>query len=626
MKPTSRHIHLLIITTCVILLTACNEGRQQLMPMQQTMDSVKMWYGQMRGDSMKVKGEQVAHFLQQHEDDQSSPMRRLRAEWLKAKGVWYGAIKGMPDSALVYTDRAIAEMNGLSGVDELRILAMANRADFYRQLGQLDYSVDGYLLALETADSTGLDEKMKIALLLGVSTAYTFMGDYQNSAVWWKKTGELVGQMEKRDQFIYYNDLGNDYYFQEHYAEALDCFNKAAALVRDDENKKWDYYTALTNLGEIYVCLGQADSARVAIAQADSFFRKVDFPPILYYIETEKIKLALLDGRTQQALQMVNHCEFPTISIPAGKLLRLKAVELVMRQTGNYQRAYETHQQLHALNDSIQNANVRMQMSSRMLQYEHDKRLLEQQRTIDNERMKGRLAWVFFAVALLAIGLLSVSIWLWRKRQKIRDMEVRQQIMGMRMENTRNRITPHFIYNALTHEMLAQMEGRKVDLSALTQLLRRGVEQADMLETTLEEELTFVDYYVDIERQQMPMALFYQKEIGSDVDPQTVLLPAMTIQIFVENAIKHGLKRQGGILTVRAGRQGNATLVEVIDNGQGLGASYQEHTGMRVVRQTIQMLNERNQQQITFGIGNIPDGCRSWLLIPDNFNYNIEKI
>ena len=626
MKPTSRHIHLLIITTCVILLTACHEGRQQLMPMQQTMDSVKMWYGQMQGDSMKVKGEQVAHFLQQHEDDQSSPMRRLRAEWLKAKGVWYGAIKGMPDSALVYTDRAIAEMNGLSGVDELRILAMANRADFYRQLGQLDYSVDGYLLALETADSTGLDEKMKIALLLGVSTAYTFMGDYQNSAVWWKKTGELVGQMEKRDQFIYYNDLGNDYYFQEHYAEALDCFNKAAALVRDDENKKWDYYTALTNLGEIYVCLGQADSARVAIAQADSFFRKVDFPPILYYIETEKIKLALLDGRTQQALQMVNHCEFPTISIPAGKLLRLKAVELVMRQTGNYQRAYETHQQLHALNDSIQNANVRMQMSSRMLQYEHDKRLLEQQRTIDNERMKGRLAWVFFAVALLTIGLLSVSIWLWRKRQKIRDMEVRQQIMGMRMENTRNRITPHFIYNALTHEMLAQMEGRKVDLSALTQLLRRGVEQADMLETTLEEELTFVDYYVDIERQQMPITLFYQKEIESDVNPQAVRLPAMTIQIFVENAIKHGLKRQGGMLTIRASRQDNATLVEVLDNGQGLDSSYQEHTGMKVVRQTIQMLNEHNHQQITFGIGNLKQGCRSWLLLPDDYNYNIAKI
>lgn len=626
MKPTSRHIHLLIITTCVILLAACNEGRQQLMPMQQTMDSVKMWYGQMQGDSMKVKSEQVAHFLQQHEDDQSSPMRRLRAEWLKAKGVWYGAIKGMPDSALVYTDRAIAEMNGLSGVDELRILAMANRADFYRQLGQLDYSVDGYLQALETADSTGLDEKMKIALLLGVSTAYTFMGDYQNSEIWWRKTGELVNQMEKRDRFIYYNELGNNHYFQEQYVGALDCFNKAASLVKDDKHRQWDYYTALTNLGEIHVCLGQADSARVIIAQVDSFFRKVDFPPILYYIETEKIKLALLDGRTQQALQMVNHCEFPTISIPAGKLLRLKAVEQVMRQTGNYQKAYEAHQEWHALNDSIQNANVRMQMSSRMLQYEHDKQLLEQQRTIDHERMKVRLAWAFCAVALLAIGLLSVLIWFWRKRQKMHDMEVRQQIVGMRMENTRNRITPHFIYNALTHEMLAQMEGRKVDLNALTQLLRRGVEQADMLETTLEEELTFVDYYVDIERQQMPITLFYQKEIASDVNPQAVLLPAMTIQIFVENAIKHGLKRQGGMLTIRASREDDATLVEVLDNGQGLDSSYQEHTGMKVVRQTIQMLNEHNHQQITFGIGNLKQGCRSWLLLPDDYNYNIAKI
>ena len=626
MKPTSRHIHLLIITTCVMLLTACHEGRQQLMPMQQTMDSLKMWYGQMQGDSMKVKSEQVAHFLQQHEDDQSSPMRRLRAEWLKAKGVWYGAIKGMPDSALVYTDRAIAEMNGLSGVDELRILAMANRADFYRQLGQLDYSVDGYLQALETADSTGLGEEMKIPLLLGVSTAYTFMGDYQNSEIWWRKTGELVNQMDERDQFIYYNELGNNHYFQEQYVGALDCFNKAASLVKDDKHRQWDYYTALTNLGEIHVCLGQADSARVIIAQVDSFFRKVDFPPILYYIETEKIKLALLDGRTQQALQMVNHCEFPTISIPAGKLLRLKAVEQVMRQTGNYQKAYEAHQEWHALNDSIQNANVRMQMSSRMLQYEHDKQLLEQQRTIDNERMKVRLAWAFCAVALLAIGLLSVLIWFWRKRQKMHDMEVRQQIVGMRMENTRNRITPHFIYNALTHEMLAQMEGRKVDLNALTQLLRRGVEQADMLETTLEEELTLVDYYVDIERQQMPVTLFYQKELDSDVNPQAVLLPAMTIQIFVENAIKHGLKRQGGMLTIRASRQDNATLVEVLDNGQGLDSSYQEHTGMRVVRQTIQMLNEHNHQQITFGIGNLKQGCRSWLLLPDDYNYNIAKI
>jgi len=97
----------------------------------------------------------------------------------------------------------------------------------------------------------------------------------------------------------------------------------------------------------------------------------------------------------------------------------------------------------------------------------------------------------------------------------------------------------------------------------------------------------------------------------------------MTIQIFVENAVKHGLRRQGGELTIRIKRHEKNTLVEVIDNGQGLSPSYQEHTGMRVVRQTIQMLNECNRQQIDFGLENLEQGCRSWLLLPDDYHYNL---
>jgi LytS/YehU family sensor histidine kinase len=104
----------------------------------------------------------------------------------------------------------------------------------------------------------------------------------------------------------------------------------------------------------------------------------------------------------------------------------------------------------------------------------------------------------------------------------------------------------------------------------------------------------------------------------------------MTIQIFVENAIKHGLQRRGGELTIRVSRQDDSTLIEVIDNGQGLGTSApKEHTGMKVVRQTIQMLNDHNHRQITFGIGNWQkdgeSGCRTWLLVPDDFNYKVIK-
>jgi LytS/YehU family sensor histidine kinase len=237
--------------------------------------------------------------------------------------------------------------------------------------------------------------------------------------------------------------------------------------------------------------------------------------------------------------------------------------------------------------------------------------------------MQSRLAWALLAVALLAGCLLGVLTILWRRRQRMKDIQMRQQIVVMRMENTRNRITPHFIYNALTHEMLAQMNGHQVKLGPLTQLIRRGVDQAGELKTTLKEELTFVDYYVGIEAQQMGQDFQYVKEIAPDVDMEAVRLPAMTIQIFVENAIKHGLRRQGGLLTVRATRQGDATLVEVTDNGQGLSPQYHENTGLLVVRQTILMLNEQNQQQITFGVDNLEQGCRSWLILPDDYDYNL---
>ena len=613
------------LAVCWLLLTACNEGNLQSMPMQQSMDSLKMWYGKMERDSMDAVSQRIERYLQQYANDHSKPVRRLRAEWLKARGVYYTAILGRPDSGLVYTERALQQMEGLRGVDGLRIIAMANRGDFYRQLGQMDRCVDAYLEALEEADATGMEDTMKVALLLGVSTAYTFMGDYQNSQRWWKKTSLLVPQMNQGDQFIYYNNRGNDHYFQQQYKEALANFSKAAELVKGNEDKKWDYYTALGNLGEIFVCLEKADSARVFINQADSFFRAVNFQPLLYYLETERIELTLLEGRKAEALHMVRHCEQKDVAIPAAKVLRLKAEEQVMSETGNYEEAYRIHNELHQLKDSIENANIRMQMNARLMQYEHDKRLLEQQRTIDHERIQSRLAWALLAVALLAVCLLGVLTILWRRRQRMKDIQTRQQIVGMRMENTRNRITPHFIYNALSHEMLAQMEGKKPNLSLLTQLLRRGIEQADVLETTLAEELNFVDYYVGIERQQMPQPMVYSKVIADDVDTKSVKLPAMTIQIFVENAVKHGLRRQGGELTIRINRNGKNTLVEVIDNGQGLSPSYQEHTGMRVVRQTIQMLNECNRQQIDFGIENLEQGCRSWLLLPDDYHYNLTK-
>lgn len=594
------------------------------------------WYSQMNTDSMLAISHQIHQYLLQNK--QQNPIRQLLwAEWYKSTGVYYSAILGKPDSAIVFTEKSLSILDSIDGEDDLKLVARTNLAFYYQLLGQYDKSVKNYMQGLELADSLGRTDDTKTALVLGISTVYTNMNDFSRSEYWWKKASEMLPNMIKADQFIYYNDRGNDYYFQKNYAKARDCFAQAALLVKNDEAKSWDYYTSLTNLGEIYVCLGKADSARMMIHQADSFFQKMDFQPILYYLETSTIKLEMLEGHTAQALNMVQHSQIADPKIPSAKLQRLKATKDIMSQTGNYQEAFKADQQLDVLIDSLQRANISMQFSTRLMEYEQDKRLIEQQKTLERTQSDKLLAWIFFVVMLLIVIILISQFYIYRRRQRFNDLKTRQQIVLMRMENIRNRITPHFIYNALNHEVLAQMEGRDIDLNSLTQLLRRGAGQADILQTTLAEELSFVDYYVEIEGRQMGPDFVYTKEIADNVDIKKVNLPSMSIQIFAENALKHGLRPIKPVeghqrkLLIRVSRDKQATLIEVIDNGQGLQIQNEGGTqlGGRVVRQTIQLLNDNNVNQITFGINNWQQdkesGCRSWILLPDDYNYQLTK-
>ena len=597
----------------------------------------RVWYTEMNADSMTAVSNRIHQYLIRHQNKLNYTRRLIWAEWYKTSGVFQSAILGRPDSAVVYNEKAINILQTLKDENELRLTAMTNQAYYYWMWGKYDKSVEGYIKAMELADSIGKSDKDQIPLLLGISTVYTYMGDYERSSYWWDKCEELLPSMINADKFVYYNDRGNDNYFQKKYKDAKECFTQAAKLTANDESKSWDYYTSLTNLGEVYVCLGKADSAEVLLAKADSFFRKVNFTPILYYIETSKIKLEMLKGNTMQALQMLEHSKIADPQIPAARLQRLKATEQIMRQTGNYREAYEAYHHMDALNDSLQKQKTSMRFSTKLLEYEHDKRLIEQQRAIERARTDKLLAWGFFTVMLLTALILLILFMLLKRHQRYNELRTRQQIVLMRMENTRNRITPHFIYNALNHEVLAQMEGKKVDLNSLTQLLRRGVEQAGMFKTSLAEELKFVDYYAEIEGRQMGPDFNYSQEIANDVNTQNVYLPSMTIQIFAENAIKHGLRPikptegKQRKLSIKATRHDNATLVEVIDNGVGLQEAKNKGTliGSKVVKQTIQLLNDNNVNKISFGISNWEkdgeSGCRSWILLPDDYDYKLTK-
>ena len=109
----------------------------------------------------------------------------------------------------------------------------------------------------------------------------------------------------------------------------------------------------------------------------------------------------------------------------------------------------------------------------------------------------------------------------------------------------------------------------------------------------------------------------------------------MMVQIFVENAIKHGLKKKTldaeMRLTVQLNHRDGAIYIEVLNNGplpvvQRGGDKSQ--VGLRVVAQIIQLLNARNKQPMRFELGGYrtpegEEGCRALLVIPDVYNFDI---
>lgn len=598
----------------------------------------KAFFTKKMADSMLIVGHRIEAYLKRNEKKEDRATTTLRAEWLMSKGAMQSVFMGRPDIGLKYNKQATALLRKHKGNNESLLNALANTADYYRQMGMLDLSADAYMNALALVDSMQNNRNAPIVVELGIATAYSYMADYEHSEYWWKRIEAKADSMLYDDQFIFYNNRGNDLYFQHKYKEAMPYFEKAAELVRGKKEKQWDYYTALANMGECYVCLGDADKGRQTLNKADAFFKQVGFDIGTYYTTTSYMKLALLDGKPNVAINIIKQAGDKEPVIPMAVMLRLEVAEKAMCATGNYHEAYNIRKHLDIIRDSIQAENARMRLNTNLLRFKHDKQLAQQQHTIDQQRIISLTAWGLCTVALLVIVVLAILFRLQRKREQLREMEERAKLVKLRMENARNRISPHFVYNALNHELLAQIKGQKVDLYSLTQLLRRGISQANNLATTLKEEMEFVDYYVGIEGRQMGDDFCYATDIDSAVDMTAVRLPAMVVQIFVENAIKHGLRAMAPrenaqrLLRIRISRSNEQqTMVEVIDNGLGLsvGSKDSTHIGMRIVRQTIQILNDRNKHDITFGIENCSTleaghtGCRSWIAIPDDYNYNI---
>lgn len=181
-----------------------------------------------------------------------------------------------------------------------------------------------------------------------------------------------------------------------------------------------------------------------------------------------------------------------------------------------------------------------------------------------------------------------------------------EQLSMARLEALRSQLQPHFLFNTL-NGIAGLVRSGKNDtavqmIAGLSDILRRVVEGPAETETTLAEELEFVEKYLEIQKMRFAARLRFQLE--APVELSGARVPSMILQPIVENAIEHGvgLTTEGGTLRISACRMNGHLNLSVENDGPAIG-SIREGVG---IGNTRARLRSMYGSAGTFDIHNTP--------------------
>lgn len=584
-------------------------------------------------DSAQIVIQQIHDFIERQHS--SSQMADLESECFNMKGNIFARVGNMDSAEICFRKAYELRMRG-TRIEVVPDILM-NLADANNRLGKLDIGAAWYRRALLMCDSLHIASTKKPPIYYGLAQVYVTMRDFEQCDYYYNLAGESYDSMLPYEKYIYLNNRGTSYYYREDYQTAIKYFQKVIDLVEGYADMSFELNLGRLNLGDCYLQLNMVDLAVKYINECQLFFEEMGVSTALYYIDTQKIELALLQKDFQEARRLLSESVVPPGIDPDMVHIRNKYLQQFYEETGNYKRAYHYLQRNNQLDDSIRNERVRMRTADLTLRYQQDSTLIAHRILLQEQKNKvlvlRQTQFVVFAVAVVSI-LTAVFLYLYSKKKRALLLARNHRTVStLRLENIRNRLSPHFIFNVLNREMAERNVEGKQELSSLVKLMRRNLELAEQLCVTLAEELDFVKTYINLERRSLGPDFHSELKIEKDVQPEQIRIPSMMIQIPVENAVKHALREKEGErnLWVSVCRRGSGICIKITDNGGGYRPDSRNRgtgTGMKVIMQTIRILNNKNKEAIDVLVHNVSlqsgeMGCEVTFWLPDNYDYRI---
>ncbi len=602
------------------------------------------------------------------------------------------------NNGIINYDRALKMYQQMNGTDGI-LLCLQNMANIYLNQGNYSKTIETHLQAL--AKSIEIDDRASIAKEHNnLGEIYTRLGDYEKAVNEYLRSIKIKEELgDKEGISMSYTGLGNINFQQKDYKKALFYFNKSL-IISQDLNLISGIASGYGNLANIYTALNNYSKAEAFYLKSIETYLKTDFKSGLSDSYLSLANLYRDKTKYRQAEELYNKCIsikeslgdqeglssvyfeksmlYQAIAFTQNKpeqlslaLLHAKksdklahivgalpaianatfALKKIYQTIGDTKNALFYANEYIEINDSLFNQRKTEALTFAEARWSSQKKQatinqLINQRKLDNEiiqrknhesQLQRMIIWAIIFILVLTITVAIITILYLRKRKDIQIQLQRKELSNLRMQNARNTLSPHFLFNVLgsISGIVNQPDMVKRKINSLSYLLRQTLENIDNTTISIEDELQLVKNFIDLQWSRIPGKFNTTYQIDEKSDPKQ-LIPAMLIQIPVENAIKHGLMplpdEDEKTLMIKIEDKENETIISVIDNGVGLYSSGHKTrgtgTGLKVLLQTIHHLNSANKNHILFELTeNTTDtgeenGTKARISIPKQFNFN----
>jgi LytS/YehU family sensor histidine kinase len=156
-------------------------------------------------------------------------------------------------------------------------------------------------------------------------------------------------------------------------------------------------------------------------------------------------------------------------------------------------------------------------------------------------------AWIFLYIAIGSGRRIRES--------EVSNLRLQNSLKEAQLVNLASQLNPHFLFNAINNIRFTIYEdAEKADtmLTGLSEMLRYSLERSKQDKVRLCEELEIIALYIDLIKVQMEDRLVFSLKVAPSLN--NYLIPPMTLQLLVENAVKHGIDklRHGGRIELTA--------------------------------------------------------------------------